>query len=149
MTINWLTTVKNYGGKRRSKVVDFNASDADRVTAKIIGCYSFATTPIYTKRTFYTSRLSSIVFMYFKPAGILPYQFSRCLSRMTHLVHHTLNLNGIYTGGKRNTLPFEEKNLTDKLRHKKISRSKHQHFFSIKNQWKKEWLWKSNTLGNQ
>ena len=43
---------------------------------------------------------------------------------MTHLVHHTLNLNGIYTGGKRNTLPFEQKNLTDKLRHKKISQSK-------------------------
>ena len=40
------------------------------------------------------------------------------------LVHHTLNLNGIYTGGKRNTLPFEEKNLSDKLRNKKISQSK-------------------------
>ena len=40
-----------------------------------------------------------------------------------HLVHHILNLNGIDTGGKRNTLPFEEKNLTDKLRHKKISQS--------------------------
>ena len=46
-------------------------------------------------------------------------------------------------------LTIWSKNLTDKLRHKKISQSKHQHFFSIKNQWKKEWLWKSNTLGNQ
>ena len=29
-----------------------------------------------------------------------------------------------FTGGKWNTLPFEERNLTDKLRHKKISQSK-------------------------
>ena len=36
----------------------------------------------------------------------------------------TLNLKGIYTGGKRNTLPFKEKNLSDKLRHKKILQSK-------------------------
>ena len=48
-----------------------------------------------------------------------------------HLVHHTLNLNGVYTGGKRNTLPFEEKKkLTDKLRHKKISQSKTSTLFS-------------------
>ena len=109
--------------------MDFNASDAGRVTAKIINCYSFATAPIYTKRTFDASGLSSIVFMCFRPPGILPYQFSRCKSRMTHLVHHTLNLNGICTDGKRNTLPCEEKkNITDKLRHSQ----KHQHFFSIK-----------------
>ena len=101
-------------------MVDFNASDADRVTAKIIDCYSFATTPIYTKRTFYAPELSFIVFMCFRPPGIFPYRFSRCKSRMTHLVHHTLNLNGIYTGGKRSTLAFEKKNLTDKLRYKKI-----------------------------
>ena len=44
---------------------------------------------------------------------------------------------------------LKKKNPSDKLRHKKISQSKHQHFFAIKNQWKKEWLWKSNTLGNQ
>ena len=49
---------------------------------------------------------------------------------MTHLVHHTLNLNGNDTGGKQNNLPFEEKNLTDKLRHKKISRSKTSRLFS-------------------
>ena len=118
------------------------------VSAKINDCYSFATTQIYTKRTFYASRFSSIVFMCFRPPGILPYQFSCCYSHMMYLVHHTLNLNGIYNGGKRNTLPFEEKNLWLITAQKDLSQ-KHQHFFSIKNQWKKEWLGKSNILGNQ
>ena len=132
MTINWLITVKNY--KRPSKVVDFNASDADRVTAKIFDFYSFATTPIYTKRTFYASGLSAIIFMCFRPLGILPYQFLRCQSHMTHLVHHTLNLNGIYTSGKRKTLPFEEKKKISLINYDtKRSRSqKHQPFYSIK-----------------
>ena len=40
--------------------------------------------------------------------------------------------------GKRNTLPFEEKSLFDKLRHKKISHSKTSTLFLHKNQWKKE-----------
>ena len=31
---------QKYGEKRPSNVMDFNASDADRVTAKIIDCYS-------------------------------------------------------------------------------------------------------------
>ena len=31
---------------------------------------------------------------------------------MTHLVHHSLNLNGMYTGVKRNTLPFEAKKIS-------------------------------------
>ena len=57
-------------------MVDFNASDTDRVTAKIIDCYLFATTPIYIKRTFHASGLSSIIFMCFRPPGILSYQFS-------------------------------------------------------------------------
>ena len=34
MTLNWFTTVKTYGGKRSSKMVDDNASDADRDTAQ-------------------------------------------------------------------------------------------------------------------
>ena len=33
MTINWLTAVKTYGGKRSSKMVNDNVSDEHRVTA--------------------------------------------------------------------------------------------------------------------
>ena len=61
---------------------------------------------------------------------------------MAYLVHHTLNGNSIYTDGKRNTLPIEEKKLNEKSQHKKSSQYKHQLFFSIVNQWKKvsfEW----------
>ena len=38
---------------------------------------------------------------------------------MAYLVHHTLNRNGTYTGGKRNLLPFDEKISTDKSQQKK------------------------------
>ena len=38
---------------------------------------------------------------------------------MAYLVHHTLNRNETYTGGKRNPLPFDDKSLTDKSQHKK------------------------------
>ena len=37
---------------------------------------------------------------------------------MVYLVHHTLNRNRTYTGGKRNPLPFDQKSLTDKSKHK-------------------------------
>ena len=77
---------------------------------KIIDCYSFTTTPIDRKWIFYAYRWSSIVCTLFRPPGILPYQFSCCWNRMAYVVHHTMNRNGNYTGGKRNTLPFEEKN---------------------------------------
>ena len=40
---------------------------------------------------------------------------------MAYLVHHTMNRNGTYTGGKRNLLPFDEKIITDKSQHKKSS----------------------------
>ena len=33
VTLNWLTVVKTYGGKRSSQMVDDNVSDADRDTA--------------------------------------------------------------------------------------------------------------------
>ena len=32
---------------------------------------------------------------------------------MAYLIHHTLNRNGIYTGGKPDTVPFDEKSLTN------------------------------------
>ena len=53
---------------------------------------------------------------------------------MAYLVHHTLNRNGTYTGGKRNLLPFDEKKIiTDKSQHKKSSEtSKSTLFFPIK-----------------
>ena len=40
---------------------------------------------------------------------------------MAYLVHHTLNRNATYTGGKRNHLPFDENIITDKSQHKKNS----------------------------
>ena len=40
---------------------------------------------------------------------------------MAYLVHHTMNRNGTYTGGKRNPLPFAENIITDKSQHKKSS----------------------------
>ena len=52
---------------------------------------------------------------------------------MAYLVYHTLNRNGTYTGGKRNLLPFDEKNITDKSQHKKSSEtSKSTLFFHSK-----------------
>ena len=37
------------------------------------------------------------------------------------IVHHTLNRNGTYTGGKRNPLHFVEKSLTDESQHKSLT----------------------------
>ena len=52
---------------------------------------------------------------------------------MAYLVHHTMNRNGTYTGGKRNLLPFDEKIITDKSQHKKSSEtSKSTRFFLFK-----------------
>ena len=52
---------------------------------------------------------------------------------MAYLVHHALNRNGIYTGGKPNPVPFDEKNLTDKSQCKKISETKKStRFFHLK-----------------
>ena len=48
---------------------------------------------------------------------------------MAYLVHNTLTRNGIYTGGKPNPVPFDEKSLTDKSQCKKNSETKNQHFF--------------------
>ena len=43
---------------------------------------------------------------------------------MAYLIHHTLNRNGIYTGGKPNPIPFDEKSLTEKSQCKKNSKTK-------------------------
>ena len=51
---------------------------------------------------------------------------------MAYLVHHTLNRNGTYTGGKRNPLPIHGKSPTDKSQYKKKSETKNQHFFPFK-----------------
>ena len=148
MTINWLTTVKNYGGKRPSKVVDFNASDADRVTAKTIDSYSFATTQIHTKRTFYASGLSSIfscVSDLRNPSLSIFTLLEPCDASSPPYIEFKWNFHW----WEAKHLTIWRKNLTVKLLHKKVSQQKRQHFVSIKNQWKKECLWKSNTLGNQ
>ena len=52
---------------------------------------------------------------------------------MAYLVHHTLNRNWTYTGGKPNPLPFDENITTDKSQHKKNSEiSKSTLFFHSK-----------------
>ena len=52
---------------------------------------------------------------------------------MAYLVHHTLNRNGTYTGGKRNPLAFDENIIIDKSQHKKNSEtSKSTLFFHSK-----------------
>ena len=51
---------------------------------------------------------------------------------MRYLVHHTLNRNGTYTGGKRNPLPFDENIITDKSQHKRTQRLANQHFVPFK-----------------
>ena len=59
---------------------------------------------------------------------------------MAYLVHHTLNRNRTYTGGKRNPLPFDENIITDKSQHKKNSETSKSTLFSIQNKWKKVWI---------
>ena len=51
---------------------------------------------------------------------------------MVYLVHHTLNRNGTYTGGKRNALPFDENIITDKSQHKKDSETSKSTMFPFK-----------------
>ena len=41
---------------------------------------------------------------------------------MAYLVHHTLNRNGIYPGGKPNPVPFDEKSCTDNRSAKKTTK---------------------------
>ena len=51
---------------------------------------------------------------------------------MAYLVHHTLNRNGTYTGGKRNPLPFDENIITDKSQHKTKSETSKATLFPFK-----------------
>ena len=52
-------------------------------------------------------------------------------NRMEYLVHHTLNRTGtyMYTGGKRNPLPFDGNIITDKSQHKRNSKTNKSTFF--------------------
>ena len=50
---------------------------------------------------------------------------------MAYLVHHTLNRNGAYTGGKRNPLPLDENIITDKSHHKKNSETSKSTLFTF------------------
>ena len=77
MTINWLTTVKNYGGKRPSKVVDFNALDADRVTTKTIKLLFICYHPNLYKKNILHFQIIIYRFHVLQTFGN-PYQFSRC-----------------------------------------------------------------------
>ena len=56
---------------------------------------------------------------------------------MAYLVHHTLNRNGTYTGGRRNPLPFLENITTDKSQHKKNSETSKLTLFSFKSSGRK------------
>ena len=60
---------------------------------------------------------------------------------MAYLVHHTVNRNGTYTGGKRNPLPFDKNIITDKTQYKKNSETNKSTLFPIQNQGKKVWFW--------
>ena len=51
---------------------------------------------------------------------------------MAYLVHHTLNRNGTYTGGKRNLLPFDENLSLINRSTKRAQRLANQHFFPFK-----------------
>ena len=55
---------------------------------------------------------------------------------MAYLVHHTLNQNGTFSGGKRNPLPFDENIIADELQHKKNSETD-QYFFPFKSNGRK------------
>ena len=66
---------------------------------------------IYRFQVIPTSRDPSLaIFMLLKP--------------MAYLVYHTLKRHGMYTGGKLNPVPFDEKSLTDKSQCKKNSETK-------------------------
>ena len=51
---------------------------------------------------------------------------------MVYLDHHTLNRNGTYTCGKRNSLPFDENIITDKSQYKKNSETCKSTLFPLK-----------------
>ena len=51
---------------------------------------------------------------------------------MANLGHHTLNLNGTVTDGKRNPLPIHGKRPTDKSQYKKKSETNKATFFPFK-----------------
>ena len=56
----------------------------------------------------------------------------------------------MYTGRKQNTLPFDEKCLTDKLQHKKNLEANKPtlfFFFCIQNEWKQVWFYPGKNLG--
>ena len=55
---------------------------------------------------------------------------------MVYLVHHTLNRNGTYTGGKRNPLPIHGLSPKDNSRNKQKPETNKSKLFSIQNQWK-------------
>ena len=102
MTINFIKNFKTYGGKRSSKRMDDNVSDADCVTT------AFRLQPCQLieneKSTLPDDQLS-----FSSDSDILPYQLSCCKNRIAYLVHHTLNRNGTYSVGKRNLLSLNEK----------------------------------------
>ena len=51
---------------------------------------------------------------------------------MAYLVHHSLNRNRTYSGGKQNPVPFAENIITDKSSTKRTQRLANQHFFHSK-----------------
>ena len=51
---------------------------------------------------------------------------------MAYLVHHTLNRNGTYTGGKRNPQPIHGKSPTDKSQYSKKAETNKSTLFPFK-----------------
>ena len=58
------------------------------------------------------------------PDHCLSFYFSCCENRVAYLIHHIFNRNGIYTGGKPNTILFDEKGLIDISQCKQNSETK-------------------------
>ena len=72
----------------------------------------------YRFQVIQTSRdLSLSIFMLLEPHGL------------------SFRQNEIYTGGKLNPLPFDEKSITDKSQHKKNLGTNKSTLFPIQNQW--------------
>ena len=120
-----------------SKLVDFNASDADRVTAKIMDCYCYH--PNLYKKNILRFRIIIYRFHVFQTSG------NPSLSIFTLLEPYDAS-SPPYIEFKWNLHWWEAK--TPYHLKKKISlinygtkrshSQKRQHFISIKNQWKKE-----------
>ena len=71
------------------------------------GLYSFAFIPVHDKRLFDPSGLSSDVYLCFRLPGNPPCRLLHVKKSMTHLGHHSLTFDSVYTSVKRYSSPFQ------------------------------------------